>query len=190
MYDDHSQQPRPKRGGPRRGLAHSQANGSLLDLWGTQPRPAGRAIVRLLRLVAGDQLHNLPAQPTPLIGREQELASARRQLSADPDVRLLTFTGPPGIGKTRLALELAVAELDAFPDGVRLVHLATIRDPALVFGKIARTLDIRESPSRRLHSRLQQHLIGRRLMLVLDNFEQVLEAGPDIAALLAECRQL
>ena len=90
------------------------------------------------------QPNNLPAQPTALIGREDELAILREMLLA-PETRLITLTGSGGTGKTRLALQAAAESLDAFPDGVWLVPLATVSDPALVPEAIATALGVRES---------------------------------------------
>src|SRR5215204_5878140 len=90
--------------------------------------------------------HNLPAQPTPLVGRERELESARQQLlSSTAPVRLLTLTGPGGTGKTRLALEVAASLLDVFDGGVYLVDLVPLADARLVQSAIARTLGLRDT---------------------------------------------
>ena len=116
----------------------------------------------------------LPAQPTPLIGRETEIASLRRLL-LDEGVRLVTLTGPGGIGKTRLAIETASGVADRFPHGVYFVPLETITDPRLVPGTIASVLGVQESPGRSPEEYLLSFLSDRRLLLILDNLEQVIE---------------
>src|SRR5439155_2658784 len=136
---------------------------------------------------AGSRPHlpptNLQAQPTPFIGREKEVAAVSALLRED-DVRLLTLTGPPGIGKTRLALEVAANLTPGFAGGVYLVALGPINDPALVIPTIAKTLGVREAGGQALAETLRNYLAGRKLLLVLDNFEQVVEAGPSVAQLL------
>jgi predicted ATPase/class 3 adenylate cyclase len=132
---------------------------------------------------------NLPAQPTPLIGRDQEVAMVRDRVRRE-DGRLLTLTGPGGVGKTRLALQVAAEMLDDFIDGVFVVDLAPVRDAHLVISSIAQTLAIREAAGQPLIARVQEALRGRELLLVLDNFEQVLDAAPRVANLLAACPRL
>ncbi len=127
--------------------------------------------------------HNLPVAPTPLIGREQELATLKAWLQRET-VRLVTLTGPGGVGKTRLAVQVAADEVDDFADGVYFVNLAAIDDPNLVTTTIARTLGVSEAGSRSVIESLTDFVRDKRLMLVLDNFEQVVEAGPRIADLL------
>ena len=127
--------------------------------------------------------HNLPAQTTHFVGRTAELAALRDRLLS-PKVRLLTLTGPGGTGKSRLSLELAAGLLEHFPDGVFFVPLAPLRDPALTGATIAETLAVRETGERSLVARLKEHLQGKQLLLVLDNFEHVTEAAPLVSDLL------
>lgn len=132
---------------------------------------------------------NLPAQPTPLIGRVRETAAVTSLLRAPgrtgAGVRLLTLTGPGGTGKTRLALQVAAELLDEYRDGVFFVPLALLRDPALVAPAIAQALEVVESGGRPLVRCLEDFLRDRQLLLCLDNFEHVLPAAALVAELLA-----
>ncbi|MFN8632493.1 MAG: tetratricopeptide repeat protein [Chloroflexota bacterium] len=131
----------------------------------------------------------LPGQHHSLIGRERELASARRLL-LDPFTRLLTFTGPGGSGKTRLAVAVAEVAHDAFEDGVCFVPLASVGDAAQVASSIAHALGVRDISNRDPRDIVVDVLGGRDQLVVLDNFEQVLDAAPLVADLLTACPRL
>ncbi len=131
----------------------------------------------------------LPAPLTSFIGREREVAVVKALLLRD-EVRLVTLTGPGGVGKTRLALQVAADAADAFPDGVAFVPLAAIREPDLVAPALAQALGVREAGGRPLTESLSASLRDRRMLLVLDNFEQVAEAAPLLTDLLRACPQL
>jgi len=127
--------------------------------------------------------HNLPLQTTPLLGRDREVRAVHSLLVRD-DVRLVTLTGPGGTGKTRLSLQVAADLLDRFEDGAFFVELAPISDPELVLSTIAQVLGVEDAGGRPLRDALVDYLRGRHLLLVLDNFEQVLAAATVVDALL------
>jgi non-specific serine/threonine protein kinase len=127
-------------------------------------------------------VHNLPAQTTHFIGRKREIAEVKRLLQT---ARLLTLTGSPGTGKTRLALRVASDVLDDFSDGIYFVNLAPLADAALVANSIASALGVTESVSQPLTVTLKRRLQYQRLLLLLDNFEHVLPAAPLVSELLA-----
>jgi predicted ATPase/DNA-binding CsgD family transcriptional regulator len=133
--------------------------------------------------------HNLPAQLTSLIGREQEVAAACALLR-QTEVRLLTLTGTGGVGKTRLGLQVATDLLGDFADGVCFVSLAPLSDPELVLPTIARVLGLREGGDQAFFERLSAFLHGKCLLLFLDNFEQVIGAAPALTELLERCTAL
>jgi predicted ATPase/class 3 adenylate cyclase/Tfp pilus assembly protein PilF len=128
--------------------------------------------------------NNLPLQPTPLVGREKEVSEVCDLLGGD-ETRLLTLTGPGGIGKTRVALQAAADLLDDFPDGTYFVQLATLTDTELFLPAVAETLGVRETAEQPLDESFKDYLSERRLLLLLDNFEQVLGAAPTVTELLA-----
>jgi predicted ATPase/class 3 adenylate cyclase len=132
------------------------------------------------------QTHNLPPQLTPFIGRE-ELAAEIRDRLEQPAVRLLTLTGPGGTGKTRLALQVASDLVGEYADGVWFVPLAPVASATMVASTIAGALGVRESAAEPIESSLRAYLRPRRLLLVLDNFEHVVDAAPFIADLLSHC---
>jgi predicted ATPase/serine/threonine protein kinase/DNA-binding CsgD family transcriptional regulator len=133
--------------------------------------------------------HNLPMQYTPFIGREQELAAVQ-QLLLREDVRLVTLTGPGGTGKTRLGLQVAAELSDSFAGGVFFVNLAPINDPVLVVPTIAETIGIREGAGQSLLERLKEDLRPKQMLLLLDNFEQVVGAAAQVLDLLTACPRL
>ena len=141
------------------------------------------------RAPAGPSRRDLPAPVTPLVGRDHETASAVHLLLRD-DVRLLTLTGPGGVGKTRLALEVAAHLRGAFADGVVFVPLAPLRDAALLTSVLAETFGIREVAGQTLQETLEQYLQGRQMLLLLDNFEHLLSAAPLVADLVGACPEL
>src|SRR5216683_3002705 len=142
--------------------------------------------------------HNLPYQLTSFIGREQEIAQLEELVTAH---RLVTLTGAGGAGKTRLAIEVASRLVDAFADGVWLVELAALSDPRLVPQAVAQALEVKEQPARPVIETLSDHLASRKLLLVLDNVEHLLETcvrlvdeivrhAPDIAVLVTSRERL
>jgi non-specific serine/threonine protein kinase len=162
------------------GLDRARVEGALVALQtleGLRPEAASESSRRRGRI---------PNQPTPLIGRDREL-EAIRALLLDGDTRLLTLTGPAGTGKTRLAMGVAETLVEAFDDGVFVVDLAPVFDPARVIPTIAEKLGISAAAEGPLGDHLQQYLAGRRVLLVLDNFEQVLPAGASVAELVTAC---
>jgi predicted ATPase/transcriptional regulator with XRE-family HTH domain len=131
----------------------------------------------------------LPLQPTPFIGRRHEVADVARLLGHD-GVRLLSLTGPGGVGKTRLAFRVAEEVANRFPDGIAVVPLAPLTDPALVASAVALAANLVETPGHQLLEALERYFFEKRLLLILDNFEHLLPAASLVSELLAACPRL
>lgn len=135
---------------------------------------------------AGQSRTHLPAPLTTFVGREQEIINIANVLHG-PDTRLMTLTGAGGVGKTRLALMVARQIADAFPDGVWFVDLAPLSDPSLVLPSVASTLTIPVSGNQPALTALVDALTGKRVLLLLDNVEQVVQSARHIATLVSAC---
>ncbi|HEX2281055.1 MAG TPA: tetratricopeptide repeat protein, partial [Thermomicrobiales bacterium] len=132
---------------------------------------------------------NLPAETTTFIGREEEIQTIRERL-LDPTVRLVTLVGPGGVGKTHLALRVARDVLPEFEDGVFFVRLAPIHDPALIIPTVAQTLGLHDTGDDAAFGAVFEHLKNKHLLLLLDNFDHLIDASPQLAQLLSICPQL
>ncbi len=145
------------------------------------PTPADRSQSQPVPLIAVPDRErpraHLPLPLTSFVGRVREI-EAVADLVRRPGVRLVTLTGPGGVGKTRLAIRVATEIADEFPDGVWFVALAPIRDPSLVAATMAQTLGVQETATRTIEEGIREFLRERRALIVLDNFEHVLDAGP------------
>ena len=151
--------------------------------WTANPSGSSRAHAR------GGLLRGSPPRPGSLIGRKKDLDTAQ-DLILRGDVRLVTVAGPPGVGKTRFAIELGSSVASEFDDGAVFVDLAPVRDPGLVLDAIAQALGVPDHPDRPPLQRLQRHLGDRNILLLLDNLEHVIAAASDIAGLLATCADI
>jgi transcriptional regulator with XRE-family HTH domain len=147
---------------------------------GLQPRPAMHP-----RWSNSDSAKNLPSQPTPLIGREREIAAISKRILHD-NQRLVTLTGAPGVGKTSLAIEVAGEIAHHFSDGICYAPLATTQDASLVPSVLCQSLRLQES-GLTATERLKLYLGEKHLLIVLDNFEHLLSASAWVAELLASC---
>jgi predicted ATPase/DNA-binding SARP family transcriptional activator len=153
-------------------------------------RTTSRDRLRTTSQLPDQRLDSLPVPPTPLVGRERTI-TVSQELLWRRDVRLVTLTGPGGIGKTHLALEIAASLADDFDDGIGFVSLGSIRRPKLVARAIADVIGATNTGSRSLLACLRENLGGREVLLVLDNCEHVLEAtGSLVATLLETCPRL
>lgn len=152
---------------------------------GTPPPPTIQAQPAPRPQPRRPQVGALPVPPTPIVGRDAEAAALREMLS-DGTYRLISLTGPPGTGKTRLALHVAEESAGEFRDGVRFVALASITDPDLVPVTIARALDLSEAGGPPIVEQVTRHLSEAEMLLVLDNFEQIVSAGPLVADIMAQ----
>jgi predicted ATPase/transcriptional regulator with XRE-family HTH domain len=161
-------------------FARIEPNSSRLTLPGHTDGVVGRLIRRQIIL---------PSPLTPLIGRDLDVVDVAGRVLED-DVRLLTLLGPPGVGKTRLGIQVARSLSGSFADGVCFVALAPVQDAELVAAAIAQTLGLAEMGSLPLRLRLIEALEDKRLLLLLDNFEQVVGSAPLVADLLAACPHL
>ena len=179
--------------------AFQEARARLVDELGIEPDPALQRLERQIlnhdpELAAPDALSperdlasaraSLPAQPTPLIGREREIEEVTDVLRR-PEVRLVTLTGTGGTGKTRLAVQAAAELVDTFADGVVFVGLARLQDPDLVLTTTAQALGVGAMSRETLAEDLARALQNRELLIVFDNFEHLLAAAPSVADLAA-----
>ncbi|MGI8519963.1 MAG: adenylate/guanylate cyclase domain-containing protein, partial [Actinomycetota bacterium] len=132
---------------------------------------------------------NLPPRLASLIGREQDLA-ALKELFGSPQTSMVTLVGPGGTGKTSLAAALGGQLLSKFSDGVFFVDLSALTDPSLVIPALAQTLALKETPGGSLQQSLATHLSTKDMLVILDNFEQVIEAAPEVSGLLTKAPSL
>ena len=146
----------------------------------------GRGAGPIVAPAAGSGPNLPPAPPTPLVGREKELEEVAGFLSRS-ETRLLTLTGTGGVGKTRLAAEAVRRAAGLFPDGAAFVPLAPLGDAGLVLPTVAQALGLRETGRRSPREALRAYLRGKRFLLALDNFEHVLGAAAEVAALIGVC---
>jgi excisionase family DNA binding protein len=153
---------------------------------GTRQAQPRDKIVALPNPVPGP---TLPMPATRFVGRVVEMATLMALLR-DPAERVVTVTGPGGIGKTRLALAVAAMVRDSFPDGVHFVDLTSVNRPQMVVSVVAQSLGLREQPDRDQRTQLVAFLQGKSVLVVLDNFEQVLDAAPEVARIVAHAPEL
>ncbi len=163
------------------GVADADLPGLVARARGAEDDFSARA-----RLPRPQRPHNLPAQLTPLLGRSHDIAAVRKRLLGD-GARLITLVGPPGVGKTRLALAVAEEVLEHFEHGAFFVRLGPVSDPALVPSAIAQALGLEMSGANPPELQLRAWLEEKHLLLVLDNFEQIVAAAPLVDDLLRRC---
>lgn len=178
------------RGSAHLGGRHSPEEAALAPEFAAPNQAAGGGGQAAARVVLAPQEQTvrglLPISPTPLFGRAEEVQTVCSLLQRQ-EVRLLTLAGSVGVGKTRLALAVAAEVGAAFPDGVTFIPLAALTDPALVLPAIAEGLGLREANTLPILSMLVNALHEQQRLLVLDNFEQVIRAAPNLATLLEAC---
>jgi non-specific serine/threonine protein kinase len=158
----------------------------------TTPRstnPLSESLQRTPWVAQSSGSGSLPVFLTSFVGRQDEIALANSLLQR-PDLRLLTLTGPGGIGKTRLAIEIAAESGAHFPDGVRFVSLASIQDPSMVMVAIAAALGLHEFDDASIDDVVASSLGTSRVLLVVDNFEHLMDAAPALTRMLSRCLQL
>jgi predicted ATPase/DNA-binding SARP family transcriptional activator len=171
--------------------AFASARATLVGELGIDPSPELKALhqailnqdVPLARAPRQADVPDLPTPATPLVGRKRERVDIANLVS-DPSVRLVTLTGPGGVGKTRLTIEVAAALSEHHRDGVHFVDLAPLEGPEQVAAAVAHTIGVREEPGEPLLETLKSHLRRRSTLLVFDNFEHVLGAAPLVSELL------
>jgi AAA domain-containing protein len=178
-------------------LEHLNAVAVLLAGQKNSSKSPHRPPSSLAASLAAEKMHepgrnarrNLPVPLTPLVGREQEQVALCR-LVRQPEVRLVTLTGTGGVGKTRLALQAAAELREDFANDVCFVPLAPVRDPEGVLATIAQALGLWGAPDLPLEEQVRDYLQEKHLLLLLDNFEQVIAAAPQLAHLLTSCSRL
>jgi predicted ATPase/transcriptional regulator with XRE-family HTH domain len=171
-----------------RGMAHP-APPAPATLTTEGPRTVPTDVQSQRATLSASAVSSLPLLPTPLVGRERDLTHAKTLLWRST-TRLLTLVGPPGIGKTSLGVSLAQIIQADFKDGPLYIPLGPVSDPALVAATLAEALGVRETPSRSLLDSLQSALRDKQMLIVLDNFEHVVQAAPLINELLAAAPQI